>query len=179
MLSLEVLGLAADAATLGSEESVLKLQNMFSEGIAFRWNGMMQVEKSVEYVDMYEAKSVEDAAKVFEGRIPDFTPPTGYELDKIHVSSYSYNAYYVNGEKALVLDVSSYGQNQDGYSVRHALLREDGALESVSGDPVEIYTYGSAVSHASVAREDMVVYISFKEPVNLSEFRAVLNGLGR
>lgn len=180
MLRLEALGLAANAATLASEESVLQLQSMFSEGFAFRWSGMMQVEKSVEYVDMYEAKSVEDAAKIFEGRIPDFTPPAGYELDQIRVSSYSYHAYYVNGEKAFRLDLNSYGQDQPSYSVQHALLQEDGTLKSISGTPVDIYTTGGAVNYASISRDDMTIYISFKDPgVNLNEFRAILAGLGQ
>ena len=64
--------------------------------------------------------------------------------------------------------------------MQHALLQEDGTLKSISGTPVDIYTTGGAVNYASISRDDMTIYISFKDPgVNLNEFRAILAGLGQ
>lgn len=178
LLRLELLGLAANAATLSAEESVLQLQELFREGFAFRWSGVTRVDQNTEYVNMYEADSVEDAAKVFEGRIPAFTPPTAYELDVIRVSPYSFYARYVNGDKAFVMDVDSYGMKWEGSSVRYAMLQEDGSLQSVSGSPVEIYFVDGAVNYVVVTREDMYIYFSFNEVgVNLTELREILAGL--
>ncbi|MGN1007185.1 MAG: hypothetical protein ACI4O8_11795 [Aristaeellaceae bacterium] len=179
-LRLELLGLTANAATLSAEESVLALQNLLDEGLPLVVNGVMQVERSTEYVNMYSADSVEDAKKIFEGRIPDFTPPEGYELDSIQVSAYSYYALYVNGDRAFYMDVDSYGMNTDGAAVHYGLLKDDGTLETASGSPVEIYLVNGAVQRAVVTREDMYIYFSFRdEGVNLNEFRAILAGLGK
>lgn len=180
MLGMDAMGYVAGAYALTMDESVVEMMEMISslspvvetEDYVEEYEDYSEDYEDYEYSEATSVASFAEAAEIFEGNIPEFTAPEGYEIGEIYVDSFSVNASYVNGEKSfeyVIYDQYSY----DGMS--YAIL-QDGALAPLNGYVVELAEYDGLVDSATVYNlgNSMYFYFGGMEP---AEAQAILAGL--
>ena len=128
LLGTDAMAYAAEAYALTADESVMQLMEMFTA----IYEGELYIDEDVEIVDEDGATivhSLEEAATIYSGKIPDYTAPAGYELIEVYAYEDTLTAYY-EGEKGS-FEMHTYLYFDD--SAVYYTMGEDGlkALDSV------------------------------------------------
>ena len=159
-LTADVALMSVDAMQLGADESIRAL---IDQDIVY---------DDEEDDDYAEVDSLEEAAALFEGTIPDFTPPEGYEIISI------------DAEPSYVL-IDYAADEMDGFEmyVYVSLATVDtytyggGALAPVEGQAVQIREYDGDISGAELILSDgTVVSLYFYGSPALEDVEAILAG---
>lgn len=171
MLAADALNFSADAMTLAADESVIELMQLFG----------MEPEAEAEDADIesYDTQadsvtvtSFEEAAAIFEGDLPDYTTPEGYELAEITVSPDYFYAQYVSPDDAFSIDAYAGMGNELEY-----MQLKDGALVPLEdGLTAEVGRYSGSISYVSLYRTEGPLYFYFGDQSD-AEVNAILAGL--
>lgn len=163
-LMADLMGVAADGMALAADDSVMQLTAMFE--------GMIEVEDQEEIEDQsVTVYSLEEAAAIFNGSVPNYTPPEGYELNEVTVDEYSLYAYYASEEHDFQLCLYDYESNAVHYS-----MKDDGVLEAIEGLVVEMDVYDGEVGSARVCGDGREVSFYFSG-VDMETAEAIVAGL--
>lgn len=174
-LMADFMGAAADGMALAADESVMDLMTMFENLAAGDVKDYDYEEEA--YEEDYDEDnenvvySLEEAAAIFDGTIPNYTAPEGYSLKEIEVDEYSLYATYASEEDEFELCTYAYDSDSTYYS-----MKDDGSLTAIEGLVVEIEKYGDVVGSASVYGDGREVTFYFSG-VDMATAEAVVNGL--
>jgi len=165
-LMADFMGVAADGMALAADDSVMELVAMFE-----RLTGVADEEYNVEeYDDASVVSSMEEAAAIFDGAVPDYTAPEGYELTGVTVDEYSLYASYESAEDSFELNTYAYESDAVYYSVK------DGVFTPLDGQLVEFSGYDGEVYSASVYKPEGTVNFYFSG-LDQAAAEAILAGL--
>ena len=169
-LTADAMALAADAMSLAADESVIAL----SELLASLSEYDIEVENYAESEE-YEYStfnSFEEAAAVYDGYIPAYTAPEGYELQEVVVDEYGLNATYASEEGSF--DLATYNYEYYGQTEFGSL--KDDAIAPIEGTVVEFTSYDGRVGSAEVYAEAGNVFFYF-EGLDKAAAEAIIAGL--
>ena len=160
----DVILLDSDAKQLASDESILAIG---------RW-GAAGDDIVPDYGDEYaDVETLEQAAEIYDGTLPNFTPPEGFELTSIDADEYYVDLEYASENAGFELSVYSYSLTT------HPYIFADGELTKIDGCEVRLRDYDGDISGASVNLPDgTTVDFYFYGTFTLEEVVEVLNGLG-
>ena len=107
----------------------------------------------------YEVRAVdtlEEAAAIYQGDIPAYTAPEGYELREVDVSSTYLSAIYMSENDYLNLTLYGYDRNS------HFFAMDDGALTAMDGYVAQLYGDDlESITSATVYPQDGSASINF------------------
>ena len=175
-LRADVSRMALDAMQLATSEGVQAVGEMITNIAAAEYNGDMG-EEDYDSEDEYTARpvaSLEEAAKIFDGDLLDFTPPEGYEITEISASSYSAYITYASEEGSFELSTYAYsGSGNNSY-----VLTSDG-LVAVTDPIVElIWIDEDTIGYATMSTPDGdYVSFNFYDGVDLDTLSGILAGV--
>ena len=165
-LTADAMLLYLDVMQLSSDESILALEQLGAEDD----DVILDYGDEEEYANV---STLEEAAEIFEGTLPSFTPPEGFELTSIDVDDYYVDLEYESEDAGFDLSVYSYSSTTYSYALA------DGELTALDGCVVRLRDYDGDISSASVNLPDgSVVEFYFYGSYTLEDVAAVLNGLG-
>lgn len=174
-LMADFMGIAADGMALAADDSVMDLIAMFENltGMAEDEHAYEEEYEEEEYVEADETvvASLEEAAEIFDGTVPAYTAPEGYELTGVTVDEYSLYATYASADDEFEMCAYAYDSDADYYS-----MKDDGTLEAIEGLVVEMSMYGDEVGSASVYGNGSEVTFYFTG-ADMATAEAVVNGL--
>ena len=173
-LMADFMGVTADGMALAADESVMQLIAMFEYADEYEEDYEDDYEADSEETAYDEASVVstlEEAAAIFDGSVPNYTAPEGYTLQKVEVDEYSLYATYASADDEFEMCTYAYNSDAVYYS-----MKDDGALTAIEGMVVEMSMYGDEVGSASVFGDGREVTFYFSG-VDMATAEAVVNGL--
>lgn len=172
LLGTDAMAFAAEAYALTADESVMQLMEMFTA----IYEGELYTDKEVETVTEDDVKivhSLEEAAAIYGGKIPDYTAPDGYALTDVYVGAESLTAYY-EGEKGS-FEMHTYDYYDD--SVAYYTMGEDG-LKAIDSALLEFYSYDDeTVSYVEVNGDGYEATFYLYGDMDMAAAGEVLSGL--
>lgn len=102
--------------------------------------------------------SLEEAAAAYEGEVPGFTVPEGFELSEAVVDDFGLTAYYASGEASFEFSVYDYGAMEG--VVRYQL--GEGALSAMAASVVDLYEEEGLITSADVYSPKGAIYFYFE-----------------
>ena len=189
-MTIDVLALAADAASLAADDSMMDFSRMLEKFIPDPVT-LIESGSYVEYPPAYSYVSVTDLAEArrhFHGETPEFTPPAGFELDEIYIDTEddSYlNLIYTDGEREI--DFVLYSTESDHNYTDDAYYRigPDGSLRKIR-EPLAYISINSdsfmgegydAYAYADVYTEDTIYIFYLYGFSDMEEIEAIVSGL--
>lgn len=132
--------------------------------------------------DMAYVSSFEEAAALYDGEIPAFTAPDGFELVEILVDDFGLTAYYTAGEMetgdeeyiepSFEFSMYDYGKEE---GVTHYSLT-DGVLAEASASMVSLYEEDGVIYSADIHTVKGDIYFYFND-MDRAQVEAALAGL--
>ena len=113
--------------------------------------------------------SLEEAAGVYEGEVPGFATPEGFELHEVVVDDFGLTAFNTSAEANFEFSVYDYG-TMDGV-VRYAL--SEGAISAMAASVVDLYEEDGLITSADVYSPKGAIYFYF-ENMDQAAVEAVL-----
>lgn len=165
MVSADAMNFASDAMALSADDSVMELVRLFA---ADANESELPDEDEQDWHEPANVSSYEEAADIFEGKLPEFEVPEEYTLQSIEVDDYSFLAEYASGERSFTM--TAYAYTADGLEY-YAL--QDGALQPAENGVVEISRYDEGVDSATLYTPDSTIYFYF-ENFTFEEASAIL-----
>lgn len=147
------------------------------DGLAAQFESEFDFDKDA---DMAYVSSFEEAAELYNGEVPAFTAPEGFELLEILVDDFGLTAYYSAGvsededaeEAGFEFSMYDYGKEE---GVSHYNLA-DGKLSEVTASMVSLYEEDGAIYSADVHTVKGDIYFYFNA-MDRAQVEAVLAGL--
>lgn len=159
-LGADAMDFVADAAQLTTDEGVMQLVDLFSMSAQDEADSEAIDEEYTYEGDIQQVETMEEAAAIYGGMIPEFTAPQGYKISVINVNDGVLEAIYDNGE------------NRFAYSLID--------FEADTGAEPEI-TYGDdgegTIYYADLMMDSSYVLFSFEDGVTRADAEAILAGL--
>ena len=149
------------------------------DGLAAQFESEFDFEKDA---DMAYVSSFEEAAALYDGEVPAFTAPEGFELLEILVDDFGLTAYYSAGvadeadedaeEVSFEFSMYDYGKEE---GVSHFSLA-DGKLGEAAASMVSLYEEDGVIYSADVHTVKGDIYFYFNA-MDRAQVEAVLAGL--
>ena len=181
MLSSDAMGFAADAMQLSSDESVIALMELMGmstveDGDVDPYDGDSYDYDDYDDYDDDDGESVsslEEAAGIFAGNIPDFETPEGFVLESVDASEDMLTASYYGDAGGFSLNAFSYASDSTTYYAMNG-----GALEPAER-LAEVTSYdGESIDSVTLYGPEGTLYFYFSlEDASQEAVEAILAGL--
>ena len=180
MLSSDAMGFAADAMQLSSDESVIALMELMGmstveDGDVDPYDGDSYDYDDDDYDDDdgESVSSLEEAAGIFAGNVPDFETPEGFVLESVDASEDMLTASYYGDAGGFSLNAFSYASDSTTYYAMNG-----GALESAER-MAEVTSYdGESIDSVTLYGPEGTLYFYFSlEDASQEAVEAILAGL--
>lgn len=157
--------LSADAMQLATDESIQALS-----GLGGDIDPINPVDDEVQTVS-----SLEEAAEVFEGTLPAYTPPEGFALTSIDADSNYVDIEYESEDSGFEMSIYNYSSTTSTYAL------SDSKLFEIDRCVVLLRQYGDDyISSADVILPDgTTAYVYFYGTPTLDEVETILSGFGQ
>ncbi len=172
-LATELLSVAADAAALAADDSVIAMTQFLGVPEEELYDGDDGDDEDYEYYGA-TVSSFEEAAEIYEGEMPEFTAPEGVALQEIEVSSDYFDAYYASEAQDRSFHLSAY-TFPDMESASYAL--ENGALRPVRGTVNFYLREDGSVETATIEAPGCRLYFYFDGIFDQEQAETIVSGL--
>ena len=189
LLSIDAMQLAAEESVqalmgIGSKQSIPSLMGIeddrvYSNDGGEEWtyygeDSTLSIPLDADVAMTVSVDSLEEAAEYYTGRIPDFTPPEGYEIQYISVHPYVLYIVYASDADSFRLVMNNY----DELSSMDAMYAfTDGALAEVTDPIIGVTHLSDDRTYVSVGMPDgLVMSLRFDSEVDLAQLEAILAG---
>lgn len=125
-----------------------------------------------EYEDTLYLDSLEEAAELYGGEIPELTPPEGFELVQVMLDDFGLTISYESDAAAFDMTLYEYGEIE---GITHYNL-SGGTLSEAGVSMVDVYEEEGLVTNADVYSSKGAIYFSFTD-MDMAQVEAVLAGL--